>query len=376
MAFLMQKRPLNMAATSVFWIVYGLSYLGAMVSLLRAPDLDVALWNTVGLETSFVTYLLFIPVLATKSARRALLIMLISVAILWTFEIQQLVKVYGTLAYSSFGIYVPRNDKNYIGFILSMAGTALFYLAAFWKPSRALRKWQIFAIRLISSLGGIFLFFNLTLVYARSGVLTSFVGIAAILGVMFIQGKRERRFVLLRVAVIIAIIVVSIVFLSPKILATSPAWERYIREILEGSDAFYAREMLIRKGLFLVRQNPVLGVGLGGSIHAVPGYVGFPWAWIHNSYLTDWAEKGILGLLSNVVWILAYLKILRRKFFDLPVLDQIWLLLFIPLFFNMNFLDMSSLNMTMLAILAGIYYEQYQMEHTKLAPFFTKNMGG
>lgn len=371
-AFLVQKRSLNMHAASLFWVVYGLGFFGATLSLLRATSLDLALWNTLGLGISFVTYLLFIPTFATRLTRGILLFILIGAAVLWAVEIQRYVNAHGILIYATFS--ETGEDKNHIGFDLSLASTALLYLSIYWKPSRAWRKWLVFVIRLVFGLGAIYMFYSLSLIYARSGILTTFVGIGAVLVVMFIKSPRRSRF--LRVGMAVSIIVLVVMFLIPQVLAVSPDWESmYNRMLTEGGGAFYNREVLIRKGLYLVSQNPFLGVGAGGSRLAVTGYATFPGYLIHNSYLTDWAEKGLLGLLSNVVWIMAYFKMFRKKFLDLPLTDQIWLLLFIPLFFEMNFLDMSSISTTMLVILSGIYFEQYYIEQTRSTPLFPKTIG-
>lgn len=372
-AFVLQKRSLNIQAASVYWIVFGLNFLGAVLSLLRAPLMDLALWNTIGLGISFVTYLLFIPVLATRLARRILLMLLIGTAILWTFEIQRLLREHTALYYSTFA--ETGSDKNFVGFGLSLACVAVFYLIMFWNPSKAFPKWQVFALRLILGLAGIYFFYNVSLIYARSGILTIFVGNGAVLGVFFFRKPRISS--LLRIGGLIAIFAVFILLLLPRILAASPYWKAMFNRMQdEGMDAFSLREIVLQKGLFLIGENPFLGVGAGGSRAAVSSVYGdFPGYLIHNSILTDWAEKGILGLLSNVVWILMYLKILRRNLFNLPIIDQIWLIIFIPLFFEMNFFDMSSITMTMLAILAGINHEQYQMEQARAAPFLSKKIG-
>jgi O-antigen ligase len=111
----------------------------------------------------------------------------------------------------------------------------------------------------------------------------------------------------------------------------------------------------LNKGLYIIRQNPILGVGIGGSRFAVSeGLVYYPHYLIHNTFLTDWAEKGFLGLLSNFVWIWFYVKLVRKYFFSVALADQIWLVLFSLVFFEMLFLDMG-IGVAMQVILAGIY---------------------
>jgi len=357
-AYILHKLPLNLKAASVFWSIYGLSFFGAILSILRAPSLDSALWNTVGAGIAFVTFLFFLPVLATKQARRFLLIILITAAVLWSFEIQQLVAKHGILVYSTF--LETDGDKNHIGLLLALASTVLFYLTVFGVPLKLQQKWQIFLIRMILFLGGVYLVYTLSLIYARSGILTVFVGMLSIIGIKLVQDKSGRSFISIIFIVAIMIFLLGN-FILPKILEVSPAWEYLLRSTLTGTVA--NRFMLLQKGWFLVSTNPFIGVGLGGSRAAISSsYGNFPSYLTHNAYLTDWAEKGILGLLSNIVWIFIYLRFTRKNFFILSVFDQIWLLIFFLVFFEMNFINMGSISMMMLAIFSGIYYEQYLAE--------------
>jgi O-antigen ligase len=289
-----------------------------------------------------------------------LLGILIGTAILWTFEIQNLVRTYGTLAYSTFGL--TGDDKNSIGFVLALAGIVLFYLAVFWKPTKPMPKSPLFLLRLVLGLAGLYFFYNMFLIYARSALLLALMGMGAILVVMFIKSPGKSRF--LRVALIAAALILAGFLALPKVLAISPRWIDMAANFqMAGVDAFPHRVILIQKGIFLISQNPFLGVGIGGSKASVSSSSNFfPGFWIHNLYLTDWAEKGVLGLLSYVVWILAYLKIVRTKFLDLPLIDQVWLVLLMLLFLEMLFLDINTVSYIMLGILTGIYYEQYLVE--------------
>jgi hypothetical protein len=361
-AFLVKKKPLDMHSSRVFWIIYGLSFLGAVMSLLRANNMEQALWNTVGMGISFVTYLLFLPVLALRRARKFLLFIIVGIGILWAFEIQRLLVSHGALYLGTFG--ETGEDKNLIGFCLSLASVSLFYMFIMWKaPPKISTSWSL-VIRIVFGMVSIYLFYNLTIIYARSSFFATILGFCSILIAKIINSQRwTDRW---RVWVILIIFITGIILLWPKILAESPQWNRLGNFESEGLDVFNTyniRVILIKKGLFLVSENPFLGVGVGGSRAAVSSsQFNFPQYFIHNAYLTDWAEKGIFGLISNVVWIFMYIKLLRRNFFGLPTADQIWLLLFIPLFFELSFIDIGSISMTMLVIFAGIYYEQYQIE--------------
>jgi O-antigen ligase len=356
LAYLFQGERLKVQSASVFWAVYGLGFLGAAVSLLRSADLDGALWATVGLGISFVIYMLFIPVLATPTARKVLLIILIASALLWTTEIQNLLAENSVLIYSTFG--ETGSNKNFIGFCLSLASTALFYLAVFGQVGRRIPAWLLLVGRTVMATMGVYCFYNLSLIYARAGVLTTFVGIGCVIGVILLKEPQKWRAVF-TILLVLGLIGGAIYYFAPLVLQQSPQWEKIFNDLMADSgEAYYFREQLLRKGIYIVSENPILGIGAGQTKDAIyTVYESFPGYLIHNSYLTDWAEKGILGLLSNVVWVLVYLRILRQHFMKSSVTDQLWLILFIPLFFDMLFINMSSVSMTMLAILTGISYQ-------------------
>lgn len=362
-AFLAQGSRLDMHAASPLWVVYGLSFAGALISLMRSPNFDLSLWNTVGFGVSLITSLLFLPVLATRLARRILLIVLIGTALIWVIEIQQLAQTYGTLYYSTFG--VTGSNKNHIGFCLAMAGTAVFYLTAFWKPSFLKSNLLLWTMRLVMCLVGIILFYNLSLIYARVGLMTAAAGIGSVLVVLWIKSP-SRGSGVARVGIAATLIIITIMYLLPQVLTVAPHWERMADRVEnQGVNAFSMREELIRKGWYLVSQNPILGVGIGGTRPAIYSDEIFHIALIHNLYLTEWAEKGILGLLSYVVWFIVYFNFTRKKFLSVPIADQIWLILVIILFIEMLFKDLSSISFMMLAIFSGIYYEQHLLDQTK-----------
>lgn len=184
---------------------------------------------------------------------------------------------------------------------------------------------------------------------------------------MLIGDKNKLRGVFVIVSASI-IFILAFMFLLPKVIDVSPAWQNMYGNVQsQGIEAFPTRLALIRKGWFFISENPLVGIGIGGTRKtiSIPSEV-FPGYLLHNTFLTDWAEKGILGLLSNVIWVFAYLKFSRRKFFELEIGDQIWLLLFSLILFEMFFKEINSVTILMWSLFSGIYYEQYQIEHAKM----------
>ena len=356
-AFLTQGAPLNIRAARPFLVVYGLSSAGALASLLRAPDFDRAIWNTVAFGASLATFVLFIPVLATGLARRVILVVLVFSAFLWSFDIQRLVSKYGILVLST--LKEAGGNKNAVGITLILAGTALFYLAAFWQPTRIRTPQQLWIMRLFFGMASLFLFYNLVLIYDRSGLLEAAVGIGAVLAVIWIKSPNKFAGLFL-VALVLAMLVLVVILVLPRVLEVAPVWQLiYDRTLSEGTASFGNRELLLRKGWYLVSQNPFLGVGIGGTKDAILAIDAiFPYYFVHNMYLTDWAEKGILGLMSYLVMIIIYIRFVKGKFFDLPITDQVWLLLFVPLSVALLFKDMNTLHIAIVAIIVGIIYEQ------------------
>ena len=358
LAFLMQGRRLGMKNTKLFWMVQGLAVLGAVISLPRALYPESALWNAVGMQISFVTMLLFVPVLSTKLTRRCMLIALIAAAIFWVIGLQRLRREVGVfLPYSTF--YAKRIDKNYLSLCLALASTSLLSFVALWKPSKLLRPWQVFLIRVVLSLSGLYMIYIIVLTYSRSGLLTACVGVLTVLGAKLVQERRLSG--VFRMGLIISLIMGGVVLSLSQVLDAAPYWDLMAEPLLNVGDPtlMVSRRHLFDKGLRLIRENPILGVGIEGTKAASLSVDGDSIrGLIHNSYLTAWAELGILGLVSHIAWILAYFKILRTKFFDSPLVDQIWLLLFIPFFFDLNLFDIGSQIVMMTAILAGIYHGQ------------------
>lgn len=361
--YILQNTPLIASASKLLWVVYGLNFLGAVVSLIRAPSLDLALFNTVAMGMNYIPLILFLPILAFRLTRGIALTIIIITAILWTYVIQQLVMKYGVLYYSTFA--ETGENKNAIGYGLALAATALFYLAVFWKPAGVMGSVRVMITRLIFGLAGFYLFYYQALIYAKGSLLATLAGMGAVLAVMFLKSP-QKGLALFRIGLVLFFISIIIFLTLPKVIEISPSWNVYYLRLTNQGVVSIAnsRDVLLKKGIYLITQNPFLGVGLGGSRAAVSSATEtFPIALFHNTFLTNWAEKGIFGFLSDVVWIFAYIKILRRKFFDLHIIDQIWLLLFIPFVVLMNFKNISPEGM--LLFLAGIYYEQYFIEKAK-----------
>ncbi|MHA1279551.1 MAG: O-antigen ligase family protein [Candidatus Helarchaeota archaeon] len=356
-AFLLQKATITMEGSKLFWSFYGISLFGAIISLFRAPDQNQALYNTVAMGVNLIILFIYLPIISTKLTRKILLWILIISSILWTFKIQGLVNEYGTLIFSTFA--KTGENKNDIGYTLALAATTLFYLAAFYRSEKSIQSLSETLLRFTFLLLGGYLFYYQALIYAKGSLLATGAGFIIVLILMVIKSKQKLKLALLIAALLFIIVIIS-PFVVTRIQQISPRWVDISESVVnEGITSISNnRELLLKKGIYLISQNPFIGVGIGGSRYPISTYNNyFPGYLIHNTFLTNWAEKGILGLISDIIWLVALFKVVKQKLTHLDNIDQIWIILIIPLIVQMMLKNIAY--EIMVVILAGIYYEQY-----------------
>jgi len=363
-AYLLNKRAINLLAVRPYLIISGLSLLGAIISIINSPSLNLSLLNTIGSFVNFIVFLLFIPVLANQKVRKYLLILIVLLALLWTVQIQLLLRAHSILLYSTFT--ETGSNKNSAGFVLAIAAIILFYVAVLWQTNRKTSKIINYLLRFFSGALAIYYIYCLSLIYDRSSILAVIVGIVVLSLVILIKSNNKFE-AIFGIIFFLGICILVIYIFLPDILNISPGWlQQYDKIQQEGISAFPSRLLLIKKGLYIIKQNPLIGIGLGSSRSPIstPNLY-FPGYYLHNSYLTDWAERGILGLFSYVIWVLLYLKTLKKYFLNLNGSDQIWLILFLLVFFSMTFADSTSINLAMLSVLSGIWYDVFYHQRSK-----------
>ena len=72
-----------------------------------------------------------------------------------------------------------------------MASVAAFYLSVFCNASKVWWKRRIIIIRTVFALFGVWTFYNLSLIYARAAILTTFIAIGAIFTLMYIRSSNS-----------------------------------------------------------------------------------------------------------------------------------------------------------------------------------------
>ncbi len=345
--YIVQGEAFSYPASRVFWGVAGLMALGAGLSLFRGANPDRVLWNTTGMVVHFISLFLFLPALSAPLTRRILLLALILAGHLWMFAIQRQLVVSGEITSHIF-FRGKGNDKNVIALCLALAATSMMALTVLWVRPERLPAWVYTLGRLIMALIAGYFAYSLLPTYSRSGLLVLVVGYWMVIGLIW------RRYGLLRTLQVVVITGLLIGFLANRVLHHAPGWAGY----LEVSQ-FQTRISLIQKTLSVIRDNPLIGIGPDETREVYPFYretqlVGLP----HNAFLKGWAEFGILGLAGYGVWIVAYIRLLGRRFSVATLVDRIWLVVMIPYFFMMMFLDLGGNSWFMLALLAGMYDEQ------------------
>jgi len=188
------------------------------------------------------------------------------------------------------------NPNNYASFIMLVSYPIL--MTALYTHNRMLKA-------VLSSLF-ILLSINQILTFSREGWLGFGVG-------------------MLVIAIIYSKKIFYLFLLSPIVLLVSSIRERIFSSFNLNLDANLTRIKLWKTGLLMIRDNPILGVGLGNSIYVYDYYIwryhelnaGYTMYPLHNSYIKVQAETGILGIVSFLLmtFYIAYssFKIFKRS---------------------------------------------------------------
>ena len=181
--------------------------------------------------------------------------------------------------------------------------------------------------------------------------------------ICLIIAKSDYKIISIKVLSVFSVLFFAIYGLSSTILKTAPGIIIMYEKIKhsEREELFVGRQFLIKKGLELIKNNPIIGIGIGGSKARTPeGDYSDKSAHIHNAYLTEWVDKGIFGLIAYIVWIVIYLNFFKKNYNILTTTDKAWMIINGMTFFHLNFKDMNSFAFIMLITFCGIKnnYEQ------------------
>lgn len=182
----------------------------------------------------------------------------------------------------------PNGCAGYISMLLAPALSVLF--------TRYRQSLKLLAM-IAFFMGGI----ALVLTFSRGGWLASF------LSVVLLFSFAARRIRIPRWVLFSAI---------AAVLITAIAFKSAISDRLTNSDqgAAASRIPLMHTALEMIADNPILGVGVNNYPLRMQEYATPDVEWlytVHNKYLLDWAEMGIVGLIA-LLWFL--LSTIRRGF--------------------------------------------------------------
>ena len=356
--FLFHGLGFNFYAARKLLIIYGLMIVGALLSVLRADDVSQVSNNTAGMAAAQISFLLMLPVLATRRLRMMSMLALIGVAVILSVQVLVLTAQFGGRTRFVFKEYI--GDKNYVTLCLSLASTALLSFALFWRISSARRLRRVI-IRILATIGCFCFIYVASLTYSRSGLLTAISAAVIVLSLYAIKKKVRGWIVSIFLVSTLAILTANFL---PEYLEAYPFWKTNFGRFVnwQSDDEMRTRRTLFAKGIELVSENPIIGIGPGLSQFArtEEGQSGTPKYLIHNSYLTTWVELGMLGLVGCFFY-LTYLSkelIAHLQRPNAELINLVWLMTLVPFFIMQFFLDVGTLSMFLIALLAGISYER------------------
>lgn len=351
-AFLVHGKAIEFKHSKLFVTVALIRIFAILLSLTRTIHLDVALNGFLGTVVNYSAFFLLIPLFMDRRIRIWLLSSHLIFMFLWALRINDLAA--GTeLDYGSFA--ETKSNKNHIGMGLAVACVMSLYLSIDFNHYR--NKLLNNSVRAGFFIYFGFIVFNLSTIYARSSLLAVVFGILAIMVFKYLVSPRKVTLLGKMIFFFFATaLLVSI--LLPSVLRRATQWEALITKMQEdGTEGGTVADRLelLNKGVFLFKQNPFIGVGPGGGRFAVANYrVGL----MHNSYMADLVDLGIIGLLSTLVWMNGLRKFVRRNLRRVSVPDRALLLMNIVLFFGMFFKDFSPIYMFTLLVAIIAYYRR------------------
>jgi len=329
------ERVIEYRSARPFWHVVLLIAGGAVISLLRTPELGLALKNTVGFYGTIASLYFFLVVLRHRTTRIALLVALLLAATLWTIKIHSTYQILGEDARL---FWVGRGlDKNALALMLSQANTVVFTIALFWRPNQQVKLFALMVRLLLFGLVAFWLYTTSQL-FSRSGLMTAFVGLA---GVLLLLSYTQRGRGFFKSLIITSITSALLISYLPRFLETFPTWQIYYERVVNYEKHFDTRLGVLEKAQLIIEENPLLGIGAGvfKTLYVDVGGKGGVGRVAHNTYAGTWAELGFLGIFAYVVWGFYVLKLLRDVFPRAHLVDQAWMASLIPFFFMLAFLD-------------------------------------
>ncbi|NQU35412.1 MAG: O-antigen ligase family protein [Bacteroidetes bacterium] len=332
------------------YILIGISWI---LLLITQDEFTSTLESVFKSSVAISTFLLLIPTLSHPLARKILFY-----AILYTAFMRCIV----IIDYAQYDILYSESlhgfgkDKNYSGMLLAM-GTTL--LLPFILSKKVSMLYRLFSSGL--SIWFLYWIFNTG---SRSAVVTVFASVLAI-GYLYIVKVRGVTVKLRMVVLGFVIVVFSVSAIQSLTDKYGVLQENFIRliEFVNGERAdINGRLELFNMAVTKIIENPIIGSGYGSS-----EYMRGKRALTHNSFVAQWIETGLLGILSLFLFVIFVWKEIKQQIENMNYeqeqrFDLALSLSGIPFIMMLMTLNMGTMIYFMIYLYATFEWERYYLK--------------
>lgn len=331
---------------------YFLSFMGILLSLFRTKFHTQTLYTAVSLLVPFVLGFALSNYFSEKLGKKIFVITLIAAAFLWAINIINMWYLHGENIRK---ILVGRGlDHNIIALNLGTATIIFLVTSLYGKFSEIRVINNVIIITLIAITMVLYLLTFFT--YSRSGFITTSISILLILFTLLLNYN------FLKFISVLLFLLGTLIIIVPVIQITNPVAIIKFSELLNTNyeaTSLFTRSLLFEKAIFVISENPVVGIGPGAFVNTQYSYYGMlSYKLPHNTYLKTWAEYGMFGILGYIVWIIKWLQITLFKWKTKELTQKILLSMYIPFFVMLLFLDLGGIShLSMLTVFSVINNE-------------------
>jgi len=336
---------LNSVRILPFIITFGLFFIVSSISLINAVSLKAGIMEIARYVSYVVIFIIAVKVQFTKEqyfgfakALAASTFLVVVYGFLqYMFEIDLNLAGLYALQEAKGRVYATMVNPNYYSAFLNYVMPWLLLMAVVYFKDK---KMQIATFTFYG-----LLVMNLILTYTRAAWVT--MACALILLILMIPKRFMRNFIKPQIWISTVVLIGAILFMpdvqsrtSSAILAVqtmlfpnsikeqpverpqTEAERAELAKVETTNKAVNSRVILWKTGLYMFRDNPVLGVGMGNYYTRYKEFttkypeldIGHETYSVHNSYIKVGAETGILGLLTTASFYIVFFLYLLRLF--------------------------------------------------------------
>lgn len=317
--------------------VFGGFFVLMVISLMNAPNLDIALLRIMWFVNVFILYLFLAIFITKKKHIKWLLLVLILVALIYSFSIIFTCHTGIGLVGGTRGTAMRPElitDSNLLSVIIAAAIPICFY---FIQNGENLIK------KILLSFALIFMFFAVLMTFSRTGL----VGLCFVLFMLLIKHFPRKLKNLFKDPYFFLIIVLFIfipVFLLSNILHDGNVLSNQCKRTIFGK--YEERLQILDSGKGIVGDNFFTGVGVRNFRVSINSYneefrntdFNVENRASHNTYLTAITEQGIFGFLLFILVLVFTIKSLygSKYYFSTPLLISFMMLVITGVFIDIS----------------------------------------